>query len=146
MNPFTNLTHAYGLELRSRGERSVEFETGWRGEWQQFRTDLVAQPDRNQLHRGTLGLVGNGGLRWQLRTSAEWVGLYRAATAQWQGFWFVRAGVEHRWNERLTLRLESDNLLGTDQIANAQLTPFYTETLTREVMGRFLLLTGVFNL
>jgi hypothetical protein len=69
---------------------------------------------------------------------------YQNAT-QNVSFNFLHAKANYRFTKKMTLKLEGYNILNTDSIDFLSVTPIYTETLSRQIQGRVLLVGLNYN-
>lgn len=66
-------------------------------------------------------------------------------TTQDVSFNFLHAKTNYRFKKRMTLRIEGYNILNTNSIDSLSVTSIYTQTLSREIQGRIVLIGLSYN-
>lgn len=138
INDFTTRDQSYEINVLTRYKQGLNATVGMEAKIRQLVTASEQGLPTNYFYRPSLELDYQFGEKLSVSAETSYLSFVQGE-APAQHFFFVNGHFRYRPTQKIELKLETFNALNTDQFVEAQVTPFYTETTTQDILDRYFL-------
>ena len=144
VNPFKNETIAYQLSVNTRFKGFFNFEGSFKNTFRKLKTNLSENVLRNQIQKISGAITIKPSDKFLLKYQTDFITLKKENVSA-SSLTLMNLSAEYHLNKKVLIVFEGYNLLNNREVNDATVSPIFSQTQSRSILGAYGLISFEFR-